>query len=248
MQTQTMTGIYYTGMGNCFQTIYKEEGIRAFYRGVAAPMASYGLIKSITFGSYGNTCDRATTLPTRQPPSIPSSGPLSPPLRPNLPSSPPLLTTTAPQLATSSLDFMRKRRIANGDWTGKHPLMDLFIGGCVGGFACTVVMAPSDRIKVRCGALDAAGVAGNGAGHAVSAVSAVSAVGAATGHPSHHPHTSPQVQMQLAKSEGKPFKGVLDCGRFIVRNEGVFTKTGLFRGWTATALRDVPGMSGYYIV
>ena len=85
MQTQTMTGIYYTGMGNCFQTIYKEEGIRAFYRGVAAPMASYGLIKSITFGSYGNTCDRATTLPTRQPPSIPSSGPP--------------LTTTEPQLA-----------------------------------------------------------------------------------------------------------------------------------------------------
>jgi len=156
MQTQAMTGIYYTGMGNCFSTIYKEEGLRAFYRGVAAPMASYGLIKSITFGSYGNC-----------------------------------------------LDALRKWRISKGEWTGKHPLVDLFIGGCVGGLACTVVMAPSDRVKV---------------------------------------------QMQLAKSEGKPFKGVIDCAKFIINKEGVFTKTGLFRGWTATALRDVPGMSGYYIV
>jgi hypothetical protein len=33
------------------------QGVGAFYRGIAAPMSSYGIIKSITFGSYGNTLD-----------------------------------------------------------------------------------------------------------------------------------------------------------------------------------------------
>ena len=57
MQTQTMTGTYYTGMGHCFSTVFRTEGIKAFYRGIAAPMSSYGIIKSITFGSYGNCLD-----------------------------------------------------------------------------------------------------------------------------------------------------------------------------------------------
>ena len=57
MQTQTMTGTYYSGMGDCVQTVWRTEGIKAFYRGIAAPMSSYGLIKSITFGSYVNCLD-----------------------------------------------------------------------------------------------------------------------------------------------------------------------------------------------
>ena len=156
MQTQTMTGIYYTGMGDCVTTVWKTEGIGAFYRGIAAPMSSYGLIKSITFGSYGNC-----------------------------------------------LDMFRKQHETKGTWTGTNSLFELFVAGCVGGFACTVVMAPNDRIKV---------------------------------------------QMQLAASEGRPFKNVIDCGRHIVKSEGVFTERGLFRGWLSTASRDVPGMSGYYVV
>lgn len=156
MQTQTMTGVYYKGMGDCFSTVYRQEGLGAFYRGVAAPMTSYGVIKSITFGSYGNT-----------------------------------------------LDYFRKSRESKGTWTGKHTMFELFLAGCIGGFACTVVMAPNDRIKV---------------------------------------------QMQLAASEGKPFRNVLECGRYIVQTEGVFTERGLMRGWASTAVRDVPGMSGYYVV
>lgn len=156
MQTQTMTGVYYDGMVDCATKIFRNEGVGAFYRGVLAPMGSYGIIKSITFGSYGNT-----------------------------------------------LDFFRKHKEANGTWNGRHTYAELFLAGCIGGFACTVVMAPNDRVKV---------------------------------------------QMQLAASEGRPFKHVLDCAQHIIKEHGVFNSRGLFRGWTSTAVRDVPGMSGYYIV
>lgn len=156
MQTQTMTGVYYDGMIDCFATIWKQEGIGAFYRGIAAPMSSYGMIKSITFGSYGNT-----------------------------------------------LDHFKARRMAAGTWDGCHTYYELFVGGSIGGFACTSVMAPNDRIKV---------------------------------------------QMQISASEGKPFKNVLECGLHVVRENGFFTDKGLFRGWGSTVARDVPGMSGYYIV
>ena len=39
MQTQTMTGTYYSGMGDCFSTVWRTEGVKAFYRGIAAPMS-----------------------------------------------------------------------------------------------------------------------------------------------------------------------------------------------------------------
>lgn len=156
MQTQTMTGVHYDGMFHCFGQIWKTEGLSAFYRGIAAPMSSYGMIKSITFGSYGNT-----------------------------------------------LDYFKAKRQKNGTWDGKHAYFELFTGGCIGGFACTSVMAPNDRIKV---------------------------------------------QMQIAASEGTPFKNVVECGTHIVRNYGLFSESGLFRGWGSTVIRDVPGMSGYYIV
>jgi hypothetical protein len=42
MQTQAMTGTYYKGMGDCISTVWKTEGVKAFYRGIAAPMSSYG--------------------------------------------------------------------------------------------------------------------------------------------------------------------------------------------------------------
>jgi solute carrier family 25 (mitochondrial carnitine/acylcarnitine transporter), member 20/29 len=61
------------------------------------------------------------------------------------------------------------------------------------------------------------------------------------------PNDRIKVQMQLSASEGRPFKGVIDCGKYIVKENGVFTQKGLFRGWSATAMRDVPGMSGYYV-
>jgi hypothetical protein len=50
-----------------------------------------GIIKSITFGSYGNT-----------------------------------------------LDVFKQRRTAAGTWDGVHTMFELFVGGCIGGLACTV--------------------------------------------------------------------------------------------------------------
>ncbi len=32
-----------------------------------------------------------------------------------------------------------------------------------------------------------------------------------------------------------------------MKEYGVFTKSGLFRGWSATVVRDVPGMALYYL-
>jgi hypothetical protein len=29
-------------MGDCISTVWKTEGVKAFYRGIAAPMSSYG--------------------------------------------------------------------------------------------------------------------------------------------------------------------------------------------------------------
>jgi hypothetical protein len=51
------------------------------------------------------------------------------------------------------------------------------------------------------------------------------------------PNDRIKVQMQLSASEGRPFKGVVDCGKYIVAEHGVFNSKGLFRGWTATAVR-----------
>jgi hypothetical protein len=48
--------------------------------------------------------------------------------------------------------------------------------------------------------------------------------------------------MQLSASEGRPFKGVIDCGKYVVAEHGVFNSKGLFRGWTATAVRAPGGL------
>jgi hypothetical protein len=52
---------------------------------------SPGIIKSITFGSYGNT-----------------------------------------------LDMFKQQRMRKGTWDGAHTMFELFVGGCIGGLACTV--------------------------------------------------------------------------------------------------------------
>lgn len=52
------------------------------------------------------------------------------------------------------------------------------------------------------------------------------------------PNDRIKVQMQLSASEGRPFKGVVDCGKYIVAEHGVFNSKGLFRGWTATAVLE----------
>lgn len=56
VRMQTTRGIY-TGMVDCIQKIIKQEGAKTFYRGIYAPLASYGIIKATTFGVYGNCLD-----------------------------------------------------------------------------------------------------------------------------------------------------------------------------------------------
>jgi hypothetical protein len=35
---------------------------------------------------------------------------------------------------------------------------------------------------------------------------------------------------------------VIDCGKYVVAEHGVFNSKGLFRGWTATAVRAPGGL------
>ena len=57
MQTQDISKIYYKNSLDCVKQMYKKDGIKVFYRGIEAPLLTYGIIKSITFGSYGNLLD-----------------------------------------------------------------------------------------------------------------------------------------------------------------------------------------------
>jgi solute carrier family 25 carnitine/acylcarnitine transporter 20/29 len=56
VRMQTTSGLY-TGMVDCITKVAKQEGMKTFYRGVMAPVASYGIIKATTFGVYGNCLD-----------------------------------------------------------------------------------------------------------------------------------------------------------------------------------------------
>jgi solute carrier family 25 carnitine/acylcarnitine transporter 20/29 len=56
VRMQTTVGIY-SGMTDCITKVAKQEGMKTFYKGIAAPLASYGIIKATTFGVYGNCLD-----------------------------------------------------------------------------------------------------------------------------------------------------------------------------------------------
>mmetsp|Transcript_40548 Transcript_40548/g.49185 ORF Transcript_40548/g.49185 Transcript_40548/m.49185 type:complete len:344 (-) Transcript_40548:234-1265(-) len=56
VRMQTTRGIY-NGMLDTIFKIAKQEGMKTFYKGVQAPLVSYGLIKATTFGVYGNCLD-----------------------------------------------------------------------------------------------------------------------------------------------------------------------------------------------
>jgi solute carrier family 25 carnitine/acylcarnitine transporter 20/29 len=45
VRMQTTSGLY-TGMVDCITKVAKQEGLKTFYRGVMAPVASYGIIKA----------------------------------------------------------------------------------------------------------------------------------------------------------------------------------------------------------
>jgi len=45
VRMQTTSGLY-TGMVDCITKVAKQEGMKTFYRGVMAPVASYGIIKA----------------------------------------------------------------------------------------------------------------------------------------------------------------------------------------------------------
>lgn len=56
VRMQTSVGVY-KGMVDCMSKIATQEGMKTFYRGVAAPLSAYGVIKATTFGVYGNCLD-----------------------------------------------------------------------------------------------------------------------------------------------------------------------------------------------
>ena len=156
MQTQDISKIYYKNSLDCVKQMYKKDGIKVFYRGIEAPLLTYGIIKSITFGSYGNL-----------------------------------------------LDYYKQKRIQNNTWNNKHTYGELFTAGCFGGFMCTFVMTPNDRVKIQMQTLD--------------------------------------------KNGNKLYNSTYECFKDVLKNKGVFGKDGLYKGWTSTVMRDVPGMSGYYL-
>jgi hypothetical protein len=69
VRMQTTSGLY-TGMIDCITKVAKQEGMKTFYRGVAAPVASYGIIKATTFGAPNSlrhpVCTGDTTVGSQQ--------------------------------------------------------------------------------------------------------------------------------------------------------------------------------------
>ncbi|XP_029012619.1 solute carrier family 25 member 45 [Betta splendens] len=50
----------YKGIFHCVAKTYTHEGLRGFFKGMAFPVLTNGLINSIVFGSYGNALDFLT--------------------------------------------------------------------------------------------------------------------------------------------------------------------------------------------
>jgi len=60
VRIQTRPRGTYTGVLNCLTTTVKNEGYLALYRGIASPVAGYGAIKAVAFGSNKYACDTLT--------------------------------------------------------------------------------------------------------------------------------------------------------------------------------------------
>lgn len=56
VKVRMQTGAFNSMVG-AFTHVAKNEGMASFYRGVMAPLSAYGIIKAITFGTYGNCLD-----------------------------------------------------------------------------------------------------------------------------------------------------------------------------------------------
>lgn len=101
-----------------------------------------------------------------------------------------------------------------------HP-MNIYLAGCIGGFTQCLVLVPADVVKCTL-------QADTGSGTAKS-----SSVSAAL------------KESSVVGSSRAGFTGPIDCIAHIVRNEGV---RGLFKGFTSTALREVPAFGVYFSV
>jgi len=149
VRMQTTVGVY-KGMIDCISKIASQEGMKTFYRGVAAPLSAYGIIKATTFGVYGNC-----------------------------------------------LDYFAQRA---GDPNHTPTFMEIILAGHLSGFAAAFIMAPSDRVKVT---------------------------------------------IQSMRGQANAPTSTIATYKYILQTHGI---TSLFRGFTATAIRDGPGMALYYIV
>lgn len=55
LQTQSTTNPIYSGAGDCFKRIMKNEGFHTFYKGTATPLAVVGSVSAIHFTTFKNT-------------------------------------------------------------------------------------------------------------------------------------------------------------------------------------------------
>ena len=56
VKVRMQTGGFNTMFG-AFKHVATKEGMASFYKGVGAPLSAYGVIKAVTFGTYGNMLD-----------------------------------------------------------------------------------------------------------------------------------------------------------------------------------------------
>lgn len=102
-----------------------------------------------------------------------------------------------------------------------HP-MNIYIAGCLGGFTQCFVLVPADVVKCM---LQADTGASAIASSSSSTLSGGSNVSTGTSRPS--------------------FTGPLNCISYIIRTEGI---RGLFKGFSSTALREIPAFGVYFSV
>lgn len=55
IQVQDSKNPTYSGSGDCFKKIYKNEGLLAFYKGTAIPLAAVGSVSALHFMTYAQT-------------------------------------------------------------------------------------------------------------------------------------------------------------------------------------------------
>ncbi|KAK3238502.1 hypothetical protein CYMTET_51492 [Cymbomonas tetramitiformis] len=57
-----------------------------------------------------------------------------------------------------------------------------------------------------------------------------------------------RVKVAMQVEGAKPYTGTLSCAAYLIKEHGLFSKEGLFKGTFATLMRDMPSMGVYYVI